>query len=38
MTILPPIAKRKRYPALTLTVLHARDPCLAVLDLLFEEV
>ena len=24
MTILPPIAKRKRYPALTLTVLHAR--------------
>ena len=26
MTILPPIAKRKRYPALTLTVLHAREP------------
>ena len=26
MTILPSIAKRKRYPALTLTVLHAREP------------
>ena len=26
MAILPPIAKRKRYPALTLTVLHAREP------------
>ena len=26
MTILPPIAKRTRYPALTLTVLHAREP------------
>ena len=26
MTILPPITKRKRYPALTLTVLHAREP------------
>ena len=26
MTILPPIAKRKRYPALSLTVLHAREP------------
>ena len=26
MTVLPPIAKRKRYPALTLTVLHAREP------------
>ena len=26
MTIRPPIAKRKRYPALTLTVLHAREP------------
>ncbi len=25
ITILPPIAKRKRYPALTLTVLHARE-------------
>ena len=26
MILLPPIAKRKRYPALTLTVLHAREP------------
>ena len=26
MTIVPPIAKRKRYPPLTLTVLHAREP------------
>ena len=26
MTIQPPIAKQKRYPALILTVLHARDP------------
>ena len=26
MTILPPIAKRKRYPSLTLAVLHAREP------------
>ena len=26
MTILPPIAKRKRYPTLVLTVLHAREP------------
>jgi hypothetical protein len=24
--ILPPIGKQKRYPALTLTVLHAREP------------
>ena len=26
ITIRPPIAKRKRYPALVLTVLHAREP------------
>jgi hypothetical protein len=26
LRILPPIGKRKRYPALTLTVLHAREP------------
>ena len=26
MTIRPPIAKQKRYPALMLTVLHAREP------------
>ena len=26
MTIRPPIAKQKRYPALVLTVLHAREP------------
>ncbi len=26
MTIRPPIAKQKRYPALILTVLHAREP------------
>jgi hypothetical protein len=26
LRILPPIGKQKRYPALTLTVLHAREP------------
>ncbi len=26
MTIRPPLGKRKRYPSLTLTVLHAREP------------
>src|SRR6478609_5396026 len=26
LRILPPVGKRKRYPALTLTVLHAREP------------
>ena len=26
LLILPPVGKRKRYPALTLTVLHAREP------------
>src|SRR4051794_25294735 len=26
LPILPPVGKRKRYPALTLTVLHAREP------------
>jgi len=27
MTVLPPIGKQKRYPALSLTVIHARETC-----------